>query len=240
MQPLPSSPTLPGATPERAVNAPLASLPDWVADIRRKYTLRGRDWLCQSWALLRAPHLFMQEWSEGRREALNPLRFFAFGTMLTLLMDRGGRALLHKVAFPSNDIRDAVRTSGGLVATVVVIAACMHLVLRTRSRIPFRGSLAATAYAFAGPGVFCHLFGWIVSAAIYFTHGTITVGQGGWLVGGGSNWPWPIGIMTLLSFLWTVVAVAGVHRLRWWWGVIALVGTSLIFTIMIGLAGYLR
>jgi hypothetical protein len=212
--------------------------PDWIQDIRRKYTLRVADWLSQAWALTVSPRRFMEAWASGQRETLNPLRFFAVGTALTYFVDRGGRRVLHLPSLPNSGVMGMMTTHLGVTVMVLLYGVVMHAVLRLRSRAPLRSTLAAIVFASAGPGAFLAVLGWVVSGAIFFLRGSVPLHE---VVQGGAPlhesqaiaYPWPVLIDSYLSFVWTIATLAAAHRCRWWWPVLAF----LALIVVLGIAG---
>jgi len=215
------------------VGAPIVLPPDWIQDIRRKYTLRITDWISQSWALTRSPYVFMEEWSTGTRETLNPLRFFAVGATITFLSSRAARSLMHIAPLPDSGWRGFAGSYGGQLLLNALMASLMHVVLRFRSHAPLRSTLAASAFASSGPSTLLLLVGWIVSLAIYVARGRVAL-----VDSGGTPWPWPVLVVTIASFGWTFAILAGAHRVRWWWSVIAIVG-ALVMLMLLTILGVL-
>jgi hypothetical protein len=192
--------------------------PDWIQDIRRKYTLRLTDWVTQAWAVTIAPRRFMEEWAAGQRETLNPLRYFAVGTTFSYFADRGSRRVLHIPNPPQSGFIAWMYTHFGITLMVLMFGVVMHGVLRLRSRAPLRSTLAALVFASSGPGTFATLFAWVGTCALYLARGSAPM-----LVTGGVTWPWAVLICSYLSFAWTVATLAAVHRVRWWWPLLSLV-----------------
>jgi hypothetical protein len=223
----------PAATAQpKIVAAPDGAPPDWIREARRKYTLRLRDWATQAWAMTHSPHRFMQEWMSGQREALNPLRFLAVGLAATFLVDKLFRRLLH-LASPATDTPGGwLNTTTGTTLYVILCGAAIHGMLRWRSRAELRSSLAATMFATSGPAALLSVAGWIVCLGIHLAHGNLHVIDT-------PAGPLPLVAMAvgILALGWPVAALAAVHRMRWWWPLLALLGVYIAGGIIIGLAG---
>jgi hypothetical protein len=222
------APLAQGVAPTASPKAPPAH-PDWFREVRRKYTLRLTDWATQAWAITVAPHRFLADWVGGRRDALNPLRFFAVGTALMFLVDRGGRKLLHIAPAPSQGLLGVINSSTGSTALVFLGATLLHVVLRLRSKAPLRSSVAAVLFTHAGPGAFLSILGWLLSAAIHVVQGHVS----GALYNGAFT-PWPVIGLDFVGFGWVVAALVGVHRVRWWWSVLALAAAPVILGLGMG------
>jgi hypothetical protein len=191
--------------------------PDWVSDVRRKYRLRITDWVTQAWAMTVAPHRFMAEWATGRREALNPLRYLAVGTAVKFLAERGARWVMHLESSEKTWV-SWLRSSFGVTVTLILFGLMMHVVLRLRSRAPVRSTVAAIIFSSAGPGVFGHVLAWLVSIAIYLVGHRVPC----YAPQGTPPYPYPVLGITYFGYLWLTAALSGVHRVRWWWALAAL------------------
>jgi hypothetical protein len=185
--------------PESDVKQIAREVPDWVTEARSKYVLRIRDWLIQSWEVTRSPHRFMSEWAQGKREALNPLRFAAVGGALSYLLRWAASRILGEPK-PLEGLARWNTSSWGRFALVIVVAAVFHPLLALRSKAPFRATLAAVAFALAGPAVFLSFAVYAVLVACwYLKFGT----------------PWDVRVLFCASWAklaWAAFAVAGAHR----------------------------
>jgi hypothetical protein len=215
-------------TPELASGKPppataVTDPPNWVSEVRRKYRLRITDWAVQSWAMTIAPRRFMGEWATGQREALNPLRFLAVGTALEIVAERVSRWYLH-LPRPDTTWVGWITSSFGMTVFIVLMAAIMHGVLRLKSRAPLRSSIAATIFSTSGPGTLLCLLSWGGACAYYAVFKRISV-----ISSAGLTFPWPVYLASMAPFFaWTVAALTGVHAVRWWWGLLAVLAVPIV------------
>lgn len=222
--------SLPADEAPRPADLAEGEAPDWVRELARKYKLRVIDWTTQSWALLVAPHRFMEEWASGRREALAPTRFYAFGTAITVLVQRVGMWICHTKQVESTWWRSAMHSVFFSIAVAAVMGACTHLLLRKRSKAPLRATVAAQMFTTAGPQVFLVALGWLVSCVWFSLHGSVPMVNAG---SAGTGYeavqvPIPASLGPTIAYGWSVAALAGVHRVRWWRALLAMLGGIVI------------
>jgi hypothetical protein len=221
------------ATPELAPAKPVTAAvvidpPNWVSDVRRKYRLRITDWAVQSWAMTVAPRRFMEEWATGQREALNPLRFLAVGAALEIVAERVSRWYLH-LPRPDTTWVGWITSSFGVTVFTVLMAAIMHAVLRLKSRAPLRSSIAATIFSTSGPGTLLCLLSWGGSCTYYAVFKRIPI-----MSSAGMTFPWPVYLASMAPFFaWTVAALTGVHAVRWWWGLLAVLAVPIVIMVFV-------
>ena len=204
------------ALPTEARKAP----PDWVAEAARKYAYRIRDWAAQSWMLTHSPRRFAAEWAAGTREALNPLRFLAVGTTVTVLAERGARWIIHLPTPAHEGWVGWLQGSLGQMLNLTVTGALMHVMLRRRSGAPFRSTLGAAVFAAGGPGTLSAVVGWTTSVALFLQRGHVPLFEAKT-----AALPIPVLVSAVVDFVWTVATIAGVHRTRWWAPLLAFVAT---------------
>jgi hypothetical protein len=201
---------------------------------------RVRDWTLQSWAFLVSPRRFMEEWSTGRRDAMDPLAFLAAGSAVkALLMRYGGKIVPFQL--PSNAAEEWISSSLRSTVMLFIFGAMAHLVLRRHSRAPFRSTVAAVAYTLGGPGALIACAAWAVAIALHFlgVDTTVTFFQ--------ARVPAPLIVAGHLPHVWTLFALAGVHRVGWRrlaLATLAVIGWPLLLValgfLLIALCTYLR
>jgi hypothetical protein len=211
---------LPLPIPEPALDPP-----DWVRALLRKYKLRITDWMTQAWAMTLSPRRFMEEWATGRREALTPTRFLAVSLGLSLLIDRAGRYLFHVHQAADGVGAWLSSSSAGLTAAMFVFGAMTHVTLRLKSKQPLRSSVAALFFA-TGPGTLIAFVGWLITAALYVTIRHVPTFERD------PATPIPVSVLGIVHVAWSVAALAGVHRVRWWWPAVAMVAIPLFFGVV--------
>lgn len=190
--------------------------PDWVGDIKRKYFLRITDWLDQMWAVTHSPRVFMQEWATGKRETLNPMRFFAVSTAIVFLADRVGRFALHVPDHTMHKGFGWLNSSFGTTVFTLFMAAVMHVFMRGKDRAPLRASIAAVVFS-SGTTTMLSILGWTLSAWLRVWLGHVPL----WTMNG-AQMPYPVLLLSYVGFGWNIATLAGVHRVSWWRPVIAL------------------
>ncbi len=86
---------------------------------------------------------------------------------------------------------------------------------------------------------------WLLSALLYWATGvppleTFASGSGAKLPSGQGvsfTYPQPVMLGSYLSYVYFLRTLAGVHRLRWWWPVLGLLGAVLGLMVPAGLVG---
>jgi hypothetical protein len=223
---------IPAATEPQALTA--AGTPDWVGEIWHKYSTRVLDYFRQAFSLLRGPGRFMEEWATGQREALNPLRFLGLGFLLSLTARHLGEWSLVDPSLKVQGPTSIIGTFFGAELIFVVLALPMHGVMRlSGSRAPLSATAAAIIYAFMGPVVLLQALGWLASALLLLITGSVPLfplkpGVAVRVIGY-SAYPWPLMVSNWLSLVYCVRALAGVHRGRWGWAIVALIVAHGVF-----------
>jgi hypothetical protein len=220
--------------PAEAPGSVAVGTPDWVGDIWRKYTTRVLDYFRQSFALLVSPGRFMEAWATGQREALNPLRFMSLGILLALTVRHLGERY---VLGPTAEVQvPASLLKLPLVVDLVflVLALPAHGVMRLAgSRAPLRATVAAVIFAFMGPVILMQVFGWVISGLFLVLTGSpplMELKEGvSWRLYRHSAYPWPIIAANTVALFYFVRALAGVHRARWGWAVLAVIVAHAVF-----------
>jgi hypothetical protein len=181
----------------------------------------------QAWTLFVAPRRFMEEWSTGRRTAMDPLAFLAAGVALKALVARYGERYFG-TQMPSSSVVDWMRSSTGVTAVLFAVGGVSHLVLRRRSRAPLRSTVAAIAYTSGGPAVILACIGWVVALLLRLGHRdpTFMLYQTKLTV--------PVVAMAYVSHAWTLAALAGAHRVRWVWAALAVLATVALPFVLVG------
>jgi hypothetical protein len=223
------APTLPRI---EAKAEPEERTPDWIREAARKYAFRIRDWAAQTWMLTHSPRRFVSEWTNGTREALNPLRFLAVGTTLMVLAERGARWVIHLAPLAHEGWTGWLRGSIADMLSATVMGALMHIPLRFRSGATFRSSLGAVIFATGGPGAVATALGWLVCVALYLGFGHVPL----FPHTEGTPVPLPVVFAGMLGSAWTALTMAAVHRVRWWIPFLALIGAITVLTLVSAIA----
>jgi hypothetical protein len=218
------------AQPFLAANSP----PDWVSDIWRKYITRVLDYFHQSFALLVGPRRFMEQWATGQRDTLNPLRFMGLGILLAVTTRHLGERYVLGPASEIQNVAPLLRIPLVVDLIFLVLALPAHGVMRlTGSRAPLRATVAAVIFAFTGPLVLMHIFGWLLSGLLLALTGStplmeVKAGLSSRLYRH-SVYPWPIIVANMVALFYFARALAGVHRARWGWTLLALIIAHAVF-----------
>jgi hypothetical protein len=141
---------------------------------------------------------------------MDPLGFFAAGTALKALLARyAERVVPVDLQLQGSTVRDWLRSSTGTTLVLFTFGAVAHLVLRRRSHAPFRSTVAAIAYALGGPGALFACAGWGLTIALQLA------GRDPSMHYHQTRIPAPVVVCAYLPHVWTVFALAGVHRASW-------------------------
>lgn len=222
----------PAAIAQPVVAAP--SPPDWVTDIWRKYTTRILDYFRQSFALLTSPRQFMEQWVTGQREALNPLRFMGLGLLIAITTRHLGERYVLDPATELQNVAPLLKIPLVVDLVFLVLALPAHGIMRlTGSRTPLRATVAAIIFAATGPLVLMHVAGWLLSGLCLVLTGSAPLMM---IKAGLSSrlyrhtvYPWPIIVANMVVLFYFVRALAGVHRARWGWALLALLVAHVVF-----------
>ncbi|MFL5346699.1 MAG: hypothetical protein ACJ8AT_18110 [Hyalangium sp.] len=218
------------AQPTLAAESP----PDWVRDIWRKYTRRVLDYFRQSFALLVGPRRFMEQWATGQRETLNPLRFMGLGIVMALTTRHLGERYVLDPASEIQNVAPLLKIPLVVDLIFLVLALPAHGVMRlSGSRAPLRATVAAIIFTATGPLVLMHIVGWLLSGLCLVLTGSaplmeIKAGLSSRLYRH-SAYPWPIIFANMVALFYFVRAIAGVHRARWGWALLALLVAHAVF-----------
>ena len=195
--------------------------PQWIRQGVRSTLGELRDFFTTGYAFARSPGRFAAEWVSGRRHTLNPAAMVATAASLRFVLTMADQA------FSGDSKEDA---SEGILREILdavgphlhyaALGLIAHVVLRLSG--PTRrvsSSIATAMFAGAGPAFFAEL---VVRGLVgVFLNEGGSLAKGALLAGGGA---------TFLAFAWTVSAgLAGLHRRRTIWGVLA-VATAFVAT----------
>jgi hypothetical protein len=150
---IPPVAAVPALTAEPRARTP-AGTPDWVGEIWRKYSTRVLDYFRQSFALLRHPRQFMEEWATDQREALNPVRFLGLGFLLAITARHLGERYLLGPALEFQGLTSILKTPLGVELVFLTLALPAHGVMRlSGSRAPLSATVAAVIAPASWPKV---------------------------------------------------------------------------------------
>jgi hypothetical protein len=129
-----------------------------------------------------------------------------------------GSARFHALFFLASDFRAAGERS------------CTAPSFAEKAVRPFEARSRRRNTQTAGTGTLMTIVAWMVSGGFYVVRGTVPLF--GIASGGGDVTPWPIMVAANLSLAWTTATLSGVHRVRWWWALLALASIPVALTLM--------
>jgi hypothetical protein len=186
-------------------------------------------------AIAARPRTFAAQWVSGQRQALNPLGFMATAaavvTVAATLVSR-----LAPLGGGSSSLAGEALDSLGPYLHYLALGLICHGILRLAgSRRSIAGSVAVALFVGGGPGTLATLLDLTVFLVVSRTFGKINF-QAGEL--------WSPAVLAIFVLLWAtriavgacfVRAFAGLHQMRTWWPLLALVLALVITGLVFGL-----
>jgi hypothetical protein len=221
-----------------------------VAEVWGKYSTRVRDYAAQTWALTRHPSRFMTEWGEGRREALNPLRFATVGLLLSLAVRHLASRQVLGPPGPVGGLSAWLARPEAMHALILLTAVTAHPWMRLfGSRAPLRATVAAVVFAYTGPLVLLEVAAWASSLAWAQGAGAVPLTAiSAWAVGeaavpftyeGYTHYPTPVMGAFAVGYVYLLGTLGGVHRTSWWKALLAVLGGMLGVLLLSVAVGFL-
>jgi hypothetical protein len=168
--------------------------PDWVRDGMRQFVDEVRMFLRTAIDFTWRPRQFADEWSHGRRRALNPLGFLATAFAIA----GSAAALFSRLAHledGSHSLMSEFLAALTPFAYFLALGALSHLVLWVfGSRRPLRDTCAMALYAGGGPALAAQLLVMLLALLFYRATGQLDV------VNLHSRWGLALGVGAILSF----------------------------------------
>ncbi|HEY0253976.1 MAG TPA: hypothetical protein VGC41_20740 [Kofleriaceae bacterium] len=121
-----------------------------------------RAYLGTSWAMLRNPRRFADEWFDDRRAALNPLAMLATGATIVTACRTLGMTVL---GIPHPDsLVTTILSALGPYAHYLLLGFICHFLVRGRGTLT--DSIAMSLFAGAGPAALAESVSWLILCAL--------------------------------------------------------------------------
>jgi hypothetical protein len=183
--------------------------PSWARDLARLWWEEIRLFVSTAARFVASPRRFGAEWASGQRRAMNPLAFLAASWPILLPIDYGLQALARHQPQPNHPlIVELVRSIRPYIFAIPLTLILFAIFRLAGSRRHLTTTLGILLYW----SVFS-ILGWIVGVV-----GNLAFQVGEWL-------PHVTGYLTTI---WGAMALAGAHRIRWGWSLLAFVPSSLL------------
>jgi hypothetical protein len=172
--------------------------PPWIHDIVALWVREIRAFFATARRFVVSPRRFGDEWSSGEFIAMNPITFVLASATILLPIDYGAQKLLGWDKRP--DVNFAIEIARAMRPFFfAILGGCAtHVVLRL---LGSRRRISTTI----GIMIYSTVLAWLL-----WDVGLLSC----FATGEGPRVP---GVMALLALAWLALALAGAHRIRWWW-----------------------